>query len=286
MMSIRPEFALVESRRIIKPQILVITNVRLDHREEQGRSKPEIAASLASAVPPQATVFLTEEELRPEFEVVAAKVKARMIGVPKGIVERESWLDQTPWPGFEENIRLALAVTDSLGVQREVAWRGIRRAEPDFGTLRVWQAELGRPPAPWILVSAFAANEPESTAVILAFLKDRLAPLCWKVVGILNFRKDRGDRSVQWLEAWENGFFSGFERLYVVGGHVRSLRLKKLAMANGGIIPLTSVSPRAVMDKVTADEPAGGVLIGMGNMGGLGAKLVELWNKEGKPYGL
>jgi hypothetical protein len=40
------------------------------------------------------------------------------------------------------------------------------------------------------------------------------------------------------------------------------------------------------MKKITADEPAGAVLVGMGNMGGLGAKLVELWEQTGKPYGL
>ncbi len=286
MMSIQPECALVESRRMIKPHILGITNVRLDHRDEQGRSKPEIAASLASAIPPQATVFLPEEELRPEFESAAAKAKAKIVGVHKGVFGEALGSEQAAWPGFEENIRLALAVTDSLGVPKEVAWRGIGRAEPDFGSLKAWQAELGRPPAAWILISAFAANEPESTAIILAYLKRRLSFVGRKMIGVLNFRQDRGDRSLQWLEACQDGFFSGFDRLYVIGGHVHSFRLKKLARANGCFVPLAATSPAAVMKKITADEPAGGVLVGMGNMGGLGAKLVVLWEEEGKPYGL
>ncbi|MDH7513052.1 MAG: poly-gamma-glutamate synthase PgsB [Clostridiales bacterium] len=286
MMSIQPECARVESCRILRPHILVITNVRLDHREEQGQSKPEIAASLASAVPPHATVFLPEEELRPEFEAAATKVKAKIISVRKEISRDVASSDQTPWPGFEENIRLTLAVTDSLGIPREIAWRGIRRAEPDFGSLKAWQVKLGRPPATWTLVSAFAANEPESTAIILSHLQNSLAPEGRKMIGILNFRKDRGDRSLQWLEACRDGFFSGFERLYVVGAHVHSLKLKKLARANGGVVPLTSASPRAVMERITADEPAGAVLIGMGNMGGLGVELVKLWEEKGKPYGL
>ncbi len=286
MMSIQPECALVESQRILRPHILIITNVRLDHRDEQGRSRPEIAVSLASAVPPEATIFLPEEELRPEFEAVAAKMKAKIVRVQKGVSGEPPGSDQTPWPGFEENTRLALAVTDSLGVPRGVAWRGIRQAEPDFGSLKAWQAELGRQPAAWILISAFAANEPESTAIILSYLKGRLTPLGRKMVGVLNFRQDRGDRSLQWLEACKNGFFSGFDRLYVIGAHVHSLRLKKLARTDGGVIPLRASSPRAVMDRITADEPAGAVLVGLGNMGGLGAKLVELWEEKGIPYGL
>ncbi|MBM3285322.1 MAG: poly-gamma-glutamate synthase PgsB, partial [Candidatus Aminicenantes bacterium] len=133
MMSIQPECLRVESRRIIRPHVLVVTNVRLDHREEQGRSKPEIASSLASAIPPRATVFLSEEELRPEFEAAAAKMNARIVGVARGFFGEAPGTDQTPWPGFEENIRLTLAVSDFLGIPREAAWRGIGRAQPDFG---------------------------------------------------------------------------------------------------------------------------------------------------------
>lgn len=286
MMSIQPECVFTESRRMIQPHILVITNVRVDHREEQGRSKPEIAASLALAIPPKATVFLPEEELRPEFEVGAAKAKAKIVAVRKRILSEAPGPDQTQWPGFEENIRLALAVTDSLGVPGDVARRGIKQAKPDFGSLKAWQAELGRPPADWTLVSAFAANEPESTVMIIDHLKNRLAPARRNMVGVLNFRQDRGDRSLQWLEAWEDRFFPGLDRLYVIGAHVHSFRLKKLARANGCLVPLAATSPAAIMKKITADEPAGAVLVGMGNMGGLGAKLVELWEQTGKPYGL
>jgi poly-gamma-glutamate synthase PgsB/CapB len=286
MMSIQPECALVESRRILRPHILVITNVRLDHREEQGRSKPEIAVSLASAVPPEATIFLPEEEFRPEFEAAASKVKSEIVVVRKGIFGKASRSDHAPWPGFEENIRLALAVTDSLGIPGDVAWRGIQRAKPDFGSLKAWQADLGRPPAAWILVSAFAANEPESTAIILAHVTRRLSPASQKMVGVLNFRQDRGDRSLQWLDVCKDGFFSGFKRLYVVGACVHSLKLKKLARTNGGVVPLRTASPQAVMDRITADEPAGAVLVGLGNMGGLGAELVELWEQQGRPYEL
>ena len=65
LMSIRPEYLAVESGRILRPQYLVITNVRLDHREEMGRTKPEIARSLASAIRSGMTVFLPEGERHP-----------------------------------------------------------------------------------------------------------------------------------------------------------------------------------------------------------------------------
>ncbi|MGQ9671611.1 MAG: poly-gamma-glutamate synthase PgsB [Candidatus Aminicenantales bacterium] len=284
-MSIQPEYLRVESQRLVQPHVLVITNIRLDHREEQGRTKEEIATSLASAIAKKAIIFIPEEELRPEFSRVAAKMKAKLIGVPKNL------LGSSPGPSpnlpslFEENIRLALATSDSLGISSEIAWRGMRKAQSDFGSLKVWQAEFGSPPKPWTLVSAFAANEPESTAIILNHLKDKVVPAAPKMVGILNFRQDRGDRSLQWLEAMEKGFLSEFDRIYVIGAHTHSLKLKKLAKGNSRLGPLALDSPRAIMEKVVLEESAGGLLIGMGNMGGLGAELVQLWEKKGVPYG-
>lgn len=284
MMSIQPECARVESCRLVEPHLLVVTNVRLDHRPEQGWSKPAIARSLASSIPPRTHVFLLEEEQRPEFEAAAAKVRARIVVVGRGHQGRAVEPEEKRWPGFEENIRLAGAVADFLGLPREVAGRGIRRAKPDFGSLKAWLVEYGNPPVPWILVSAFAANEPESTAAILACLKEKLPATSSARVGVLNFRADRGDRTLQWLKACRDGFLDDLDRLYIVGSHVHSLKVRKLARQNRKVIPLAFVSPQEVMARIVADDPDGATLVGMGNMGGLGEEFVNLWAEEGTPY--
>jgi gamma-polyglutamate synthase len=285
LMSFRPESSLVESQRILRPQILVITNVRLDHREEMGWTKPEIAQSLASAIPAGAAVFLPDEEFYPEFEEAAAKMKAKIIRVKKsGAGEGGLPRGVSPLLSFEENIRLALAVSGHVGVQREVAFSGILKAEPDFGSLRIWEAELGAPPAHWLFVSAFAANEPESTACVLDRLKDELPLSGRTLVGILNFREDRGDRTMQWLRAMERGYFRDFSRLFAVGGHVHTLKVRKGLSSRPPLIPLAAKSPAAIMQEVVADIRCGAVLVGMGNMGGLGEALVANWEKIGRPH--
>jgi len=285
LMSIRPESSFVESQRILRPQILVITNARLDHREEMGRTKPEIALSLASTIPPAATVFLPEEEFYPEFEGAADKVKAKIIRVKKnGTGEWGKSEGISPLFYFEENLRLALAVSEHLGVPKEVARRGIIKAEPDFGSLRIWEAELGTPPSPWLLVSAFAANDPESTGLILARLKERHFLSGKRLVGILNFRQDRGDRTLQWLSALERGYFSGFSKLFSVGAHVHALRMRRRSDLLPSLTPLAAKSAPAVMEKIGEGIPGGAVLVGIGNMAGLGAALVEHWAKIGRPY--
>jgi poly-gamma-glutamate synthase PgsB/CapB len=250
-----------------------------------GRTKPEVAQSLARAIPAGARVFLPDEEFYPEFEKAARKMKAKIVRVKKnGTGEWRPSQAISPLFSFEENLRLALAVSGHLRVPREVALRGIAQAKPDFGSLKIWQAELGTPPAPWLLVSAFAANEPESTNLVLSLIKERLLLSDKSLVGILNFRQDRSDRTLQWLSILEQGYFQDFSKLFLIGAHVHALRLKKLSNLLPPSIPLTAKSPAAIMEKVAEGMDGGAVLVGIGNMGGLGAALVENWEKIGRPY--
>jgi poly-gamma-glutamate synthase PgsB/CapB len=276
MMSIRPEYLAVESGRILKPQYLVITNARLDHREEMGRTKLEIARSLASAIRPGMTVFLPENERHPEFESAAERAGAALI---------HSQL-QEGGSLFDPDKSLAGAVASHLGIPAAAALRGIAAAAPDFGSLKAWQAELRSSGPAWTLVSAFAANEPESSRLILAHLRDKLLSGGRPLIGLLNFRADRGDRTRQWLEAHREGFFSGFRSLYATGAHVRSLRIRRMMDRPPRLIPIPERSPSAVMEKIASAEREGGTIIGLGNIGGMGEALVEYWQKIGRPYAL
>jgi gamma-polyglutamate synthase len=276
LMSIRPECLAVESGRLIQPMSLVITNARLDHREEMGRTKPEIARSLASAIQPGMTVFMPEDERCPEFERAAERAGARIVSVEPR--KEDSF--------FEEDRRLAEAVAVHFGAPGDVAYRGVFAAAPDFGSLKAWEAEFGAAQRTWTLVSAFAANEPESSRMILSHLGKRLIPDGRPLIGLLNFRADRGDRTRQWLDARREGFFSGFRSLYVVGAHVHSLRIRRKTGRPPYWTALPLRSPAAIMERIAADEGAQAVLIGLGNIGGLGEALVEHWQKIGRPHAL
>jgi poly-gamma-glutamate synthase PgsB/CapB len=275
MMSIQPECLAVESRRLLQPQYLVVTNVRLDHREEMGQSKAEIARSLSAAIQSGTTVFVPESECYPEFELTAGRVGAKI-----------TLVNTAAGSFFDEDSRLAAAVASHLGISTSVAHRGISAATADFGSLKAWEAELGVPPATWTLVSAFAANEPESSRLILTDLEKRLTPNGRPLVGILNFRADRGDRTRQWLDAHGQGFFSGFRSVYVVGAHVHSLNIRRRAGRPPSLTPLPDRTPSVIMEKIAAAESASPLLIGLGNIGGIGEALVEHWQRIGRPHAL
>jgi len=285
MMSITPECLRVESARLIKPSLLVITNVRLDHREEQGRTLQEIARSLSSAIRPGCMVLVPEEDFFSVFEETASRVGAKLLRVPGG----NNWISEAASripAEFEENIRLALAAADLCGLDRSDALKGMIKAKPDLGGLKVLRARLGEPPAAWHFVSAFAANEPESTRRALDKLREMVPGSGMRRTAVLNLRQDRGDRTLQWLEAVKNGFFAEFDSVAIVGNPAvaalrRKVRLieKDSRIPAGRVVVLPERSPERITGTLTA-RPAnarGGLIVGVGNMGGLGRGLVEYW---------
>jgi poly-gamma-glutamate synthase PgsB/CapB len=287
MMSIGPECLAVESRRILRPGTLALTNVKLDHLEAMGRRKDDIARALTSAIPERADVYVPEEEVYPVFSATAARSGATLHPVPP--LPEGGGLGAGPALPFGEhevNVRLALAVLASLGVDRDAARRGLSSASPDLGTLRLWRGRFGDPPRPAVCVNAFAANEPESSAAALE-MAGRKVPLAARtVVAVLSLREDRGDRTLQWARAAADGFFRGFAHV-VLAGPPAAAALRKFRKAAGpgrtGVSRFAGSSPAALMDHVLSLAPGEPVVVGLGNIVGLGEEVVRYWEERGEP---
>jgi poly-gamma-glutamate synthase PgsB/CapB len=295
LMSFRPEILSIESYRIFKPNLLLITNARPDHTEHWGPTRETAARCLASAIPPDCTVFVPEEENLPVWEAAAAEVGgAELVAVgdgrAQGIRAPSQGPDQEEDSGsglrFTSNESLVRAVTDSLNIDGELADLGIRRSLPDQGRLRIWSWKPGPGDEAWDCVSAFAANDPESTRRVIDKLVARGLLDGRPVLGLLNLRRDRGDRSLQWLDALRAGSFPEFQSLYICGGHARAFTRRLCAEGSPNPVVLKKGRPEAVMSFLTAQSPVPGIILGMGNMGGDGRRLLELWEKEGTPHGV
>jgi len=289
MMSIREECLLAESRRLIRPGVLVLTNVRLDHLDLMGRSREEIAVCLASAFPLHGTVILPEEEFFPIFEQKGRALGTKLILARKSVMKDGELAAALPYEEFEANVRLALETVRELGIGEETALRGMAAAPPDFGALRIWDAlRTGLGPAV-SFVNAFAANDPGSSSEALDRVMDKPSFSGRMFIGLLNLRDDRGDRTLQWAEALERGDFDRLTRIAVIGGQARAFgrRLKKRAgWPEGKLVVFKERTPAAVCEGLLrlADGPA--VVIGLGNIGGLGKGIVELWERAGTAHGI
>lgn len=285
LMSIQPECTYVESAQMFNPSILVITNVRIDHIAQMGSSKQQIARCFASLIPENGTVFVLREEFSPVFEKAAEQRGTRLIQVgsdsfrefarsKKGILSYE----------FEENVCLVLALGEFLKIEREIIFQGLKKVRLDFGSLKMWTMDVGIPPQNWDLVSCFAANDPDSTRRVLSRLMKMKSLEEKEKVGLLNLRRDRGDRTVQWLKSLEENTFPEFRKIFLIGEHASAFkkRLKRSSKMESFI--LKSRAPERILEEISKILQAQAVLIGMGNMAGAGKDLVEYWQKRGKPY--
>jgi gamma-polyglutamate synthase len=284
LMSIGREYLEAESRRIVRPGLLALTNVRLDHIEAMGRTKEDIARTLAASIPRAAKVFLPAEEFHRVFEGTSARLGARLILLDKPLVGAEG-----PATGdFEPNLRLALAVLGSLGVSRTTALQGLAKASPDFGSLRAWRASFGTPPRPAWCVSAFAANDPESSAAVLARLPAILPAGSGPLVALLALREDRGDRTLQWVRAAGEGFFKDFEHVAVLGGPARAAA-RRFRRTLGPDIRRFSFEPNPrlaeLMERLVGTAGRDAVLVGLGNIAGAGEAVIRHWQDVGTPHG-
>jgi poly-gamma-glutamate synthase PgsB/CapB len=285
LMSIHPECGYYESVQMFKPHILVITNVRLDHLAQMGSLKEDVARSIASSIPENGTVFILQEEFFPVFKEVAEKMSSKIIQVP-GSSFKEELKSKNNLPSFEmeENIRLALAVAEFLEIDKKVALQGMVKAQPDFGSLKTWTADLGSPPRSWHLVSCFAANDPESTRLVLSRLLEKKFLNSKEIIGLLNLRRDRGDRTLQWLRALKEEAFPEIRKFFFTGDHAQALKSRLKMPGEAELIVSKPRGPHKIMEEIAEKVNADAVLIGMGNMGGLGKELVEYWEDIGKTY--
>jgi poly-gamma-glutamate synthase PgsB/CapB len=285
LMSTHPECSYYESVQMFKPHILVITNVRLDHLAQTGTSKEDVARSFASSIPENGTVFILQEEFFPVFKEVAERVSSKIIQVPRGS-NAEYLQSKSNLPSFEleENIRLSLAVAEFLGIDEKVALQGMMKAQPDFGSLKTWTVDLGSPPRCWHLVSCFAANDPESTRLVLSKLLEKKLLNSKEIIGLLNLRGDRGDRTLQWLKALKEEAFPEIRKFFFIGDHAHALKSRLKMPGKAELIASKPRGPQKIMEEIAEKVNAEAVLIGMGNMGGVGKELVEYWENIGKPY--
>lgn len=278
IMSVHPENHLVESRMILKPQIVLLTNVRRDHTAAMGESEREVAEVLGLDVVPGCTVVLPHEclDLMPS-EVRNTGGTRFQISIPdasSAIVADHKVASSV----LSANLDLVIATARDMGIADEIIARGIGKTVHDIGEFRIWKYRIDGKEL--FVANAFAANDPLSTQQLLDATRRQLAPLAPPVAGLLNLRRDRADRTLQWIDALGAGERMGFGSLFAVGGHARVV-----SRMIGNTKVIAQGDPEDIMSTIGGSVQNGSVVFGFGNIGGVGVRLVEHWNRHGEPYG-
>jgi len=282
IMSLRPENHYIESQRIIKPDILIITNVRNDHIDAMGKTKNQIAKVFCLDIFYKTNVFLPKKEKRDCF-LKAVKNKNGKSFIVKKVISEPLFTTNSGLfkDTFQENIDLIYRVCKYLNIKDGTIIKGFKKVKYDIGNLKLWQYKTKSPPREFILVNAFGANDPESTSQIISRLIKSLPLKRNKFIGLLNLRWDRGDRTSQWINYLKTHQNDYFKKLYVMGGH-SSIVKRKLR----NIVIINKSKPENIMNQIIQNISEKEIILGFGNIKNRGLKLINYWNKIGVNYEL
>ncbi|RME48201.1 MAG: poly-gamma-glutamate synthase PgsB, partial [Caldilineae bacterium] len=194
-MALQPKYQEWTEKMVLQAHIGVITNVREDHQDVMGETLPEIAASLAHMCPRNG--YLVTAEYNPELQAILrreAEKRGSKLIVADPTQVRDEEMAGFDYLSFKDNVAIGLAIADLLGIDRDIAMRGMLHSRPDIGVVRLQQTHIRGKPVMW--ANLFAVNDRESMIISMEMLNAYCDDNTLKI-GILNNRYDRERRAEQ-----------------------------------------------------------------------------------------
>ncbi|QFQ03313.1 Capsule biosynthesis protein CapB [Corynebacterium urogenitale] len=216
-MAVKPRYQEICQCDILKSPITVITNVRLDHQEEMGDTLEEIARSLCTTIPEGGIVVTGERdpELREVIQEEADLKGAEVVFADPSELSH-SLVKKFNYHQFEENVAVALAVAEIIGIDPQTACEGMLSAKPDPGTITVTEVSLSDG-KDLFWVPMFAINDWESTVKVFQSVAEESLPQGAARVVALNNREDRTDRAKMFLDLISSELRDEIDRIVLYG---------------------------------------------------------------------
>jgi poly-gamma-glutamate synthase PgsB/CapB len=281
-MALQPRLQSLSELTMIRSTHGVITNARADHLDVMGPGERDVVRALLGTCPERAVLFTAEQDFRGDFEAACADRGTRLVALSPAdfaaVSDRE--MARFPYVEHKQNVALALAVARELGVPRDVALRGMAAAAPDVGALREYELDFfGRR---IVVVNGFAANDPVSTEQIWNLTLDA-HPEVERRIMVVNCRFDRPDRSRQLGEAvprWRPA-----DRYLLVGSgtYVFARTAVAAGLHSALLKPLEGMDRAGVFEEIVGACGRNTLVMGVGNIGGIGLELVRHFRNRARP---
>ena len=263
-MAVDPALQNVAQHRMVRGDVGVITNVRLDHTEEMGETLEEICDSLSNTIPRNGYLFTADPDFYPQLRRNAEAIGCQAeLALPDGSL---------PDFDFPENLALALAVCRHLGVEESTALEGMLHYQRDPYAL-----SLHRLPGGGIFVNGMSINDPQSTQLVFRRLAERFGWQGRDLTLLINNRPDRGYRT---------------EHMVMVAGALQPARVWLLgasqvttARAVRRRVPQADIRRFSWAEQLPlAEVPAGQVVFAVGNVAGPGHQVMKRVREEAEEY--
>ncbi|PKA15047.1 poly-gamma-glutamate synthase PgsB [Leptospira haakeii] len=269
----------VSEEKLIKATHTIITNVKEDHLEIMGPEKKDVALALSGSIPESKVLFTSEKEFYPFFQEICKRKNTEIVSA-----NLEKYSDLDYMQGFAyyehpENVVLALEVCESLGVNPKTAIRGMWSHSPDLGATFFTEYDLGEKKIGF--ANGFAANDPRSAASIWENAILEFPEYNYKVA-LINCRKDRPERSEQMAKEilfWKKNIP---DLILVTGEETEVFRktCSKLNLENSKLVDLKYLDAKGILGFFERSLPYNSMVVGLGNIGGLGLELLECLKRK------
>ncbi len=262
-MAIQPELQYTAQHRILQADVGVITNVRRDHTDVMGQTLPEICTALCNTVPRGGVLFTGEEHLAQQMAGAAKTLGSQFVAVrPRG---------DEPEFDFPENIALALAVCEHLGVDRDTALEGMRHYKRDPYALTLHRIHGS------VWINGLSINDIQSTCMVWEQMAEKYELRQRRLILLVNNRADRGSRTQDMLQVClalkpQEIWLLGASRSYMQRGLARHLPDAQV----------TWFARAQELDFSGLDQNC--AVFAVGNIAGEGRALMERVRKEGTAF--
>lgn len=210
-MAVKPEYQNTYQNKMFHSNVSIIVNVLEDHLDDMGPTLNEIALAFSQTIPYDGKLIIIQDQFTDFFSAIAEKRNTEVFVVDTSEI-CPGFMESFDYVVFPDNVGIALAFAKALNIPEEVAYRGMEKAIPDPGALKVKEINLANGDS-FTFVNAFAANEPASTLNIWEYIEtledvDKENPII-----LFNGRQDRGDRTEQFAV----DFFPNMPEMTLVG---------------------------------------------------------------------
>lgn len=248
-MAVRPDLQKSLARSILKPTHVVILNDYVDHVDAMGNTRKTTARALLGCVTKESQVFVGED--------FSLKKQGFVVTLAAPEEDCQGFL----FPAHPVCVGATVKVLESLSVPREKALQGMRKAPPDKGLVGPFKA------GNTLYHNLFAANDIHSARQLLLSLPKGIG-------AVYNSRADRGYRTPAFAKLLKN---LGMKQVAVMGTDKEKAYK---AFENQGLSPAI-VAPEEVIGHF---QGLTDVAL-LGNIKGEGAKLIDIFLKEGSNDG-
>ena len=252
-MAIRPEFVFASERHLIEATTTIITNTRADHLEDIGESSEASAQALAWSICANGKLVVSAEAASP---ALMARAEARSTAV--------TIVDTAGLDPIEADRALALAVATLHDVPATITKPAMEAATPDPGSFHERTLDIEGKPVRF--ANAFACNDVDSLKLLWPTVATTERPLV-----LLNARRDRPLRTQRFL-----AFLAAqvpMPLLFIVGDPLAPRLARRAGFSPDAVRQLRARLPDSALRELAASASSGGVIWGIGNYQGFGARL-------------